>query len=125
MAASVRWKSGPSILDPGGHVVITGDLNSAFQSQASSSSTVPTAMTISTMNLDGGQFIIGRDSLEPITIPGDLTLSHNGLLSIGRDQTGTLAVGGSIVIDSGGQISVGRNQHVDRRPCTGGRQHPR
>ena len=61
------------------------------------------------MNLDGGQFIIGRDSLEPISIAGNLTLSHNGLFAIGRDQTGTLTVGGSVIIDSGGQINVGRN----------------
>ncbi len=95
-------------LGPGGHVVITGDLNGSAQSSSSSSTTTP-AMTISSMNLAGGQFIIGRDSLEPISIAGNLTLSLNGLLSIGRDQAGTLAVGGSIILDSGGQISVGRN----------------
>ena len=97
-------------LGPGGHVVITGDLNSAFQSLGqSSTTTTTTAMTINSMNLDGGQFIIGGDSLEPISIAGNLSLSQNGLLAIGRDQTGTLSVGGSIIIDSGGQISVGRN----------------
>jgi len=95
-------------LGPGGHVVIAGDLNSAFQSLGQSSTTAP-AMTIATMNLDGGQFIIGQDSLEPITIAGDLTLSHNGLFAIGRDQMGTLSVGGSVIINSGGQINVGRN----------------
>ncbi|MGO9813312.1 MAG: hypothetical protein ACLP53_21420 [Isosphaeraceae bacterium] len=95
-------------LGPGGHVVITGDLNGAFQSQSLSSSST-TAMTMASMNLDGGQFIIGRDSLGPISIAGDLSLSHNGLLAIGRDQAGTLSVGGSVIIDSGGQISVGRN----------------
>ena len=94
-------------LGPGGHVVITGDLNGAFQSLGQSSTT--TGMTIASMNLDGGQFVIGQDSLEPISIAGDLSLSHNGLLAIGRDQTGTLSVGGSVIIDSGGQISVGRN----------------
>ncbi len=82
-------------LGPGGHVVITGDLNGS--------------LTIASMNLDGGQFIIGGDSLGPISIAGDLSLSHNGLLAIGRDQTGTLSVGGSVIIDSGGQLSVGRN----------------
>src|SRR5208283_377640 len=96
-------------LGPGGHVAITGDVNGSFQSLSSSSTTTTAAMTIATMNLDGGQFIIGGDSLEPISIAGDLTLSHNGLLAIGRDQTGTLSVGGSVILDSGGQISVGRN----------------
>ena len=94
-------------LGPGGHVAITGDLNGAFQSLGQSSTT--TGMTIASMNLDGGQFVIGGDSLEPISIAGDLSLSHNGLFAIGRDQTGTLSVGGSVIIDSGGQLSVGRN----------------
>ena len=96
-------------LGPGGHVVITGDLNGAFQSLGQSSTTTTAGMTIASMNLDGGQFVIGGDSLEPISIAGDLSLSHNGLFAIGRDQTGTLSVGGSVIIDSGGQISVGRN----------------
>jgi len=94
-------------LGPGGHVVITGDVNGSFQSLSPSSSTT-TAMTIATMNLDGGQFVIGPDSLESISIAGDLSLSHNGLLAIGA-QTGTLSVGGSVIIDSGGQVSVGHN----------------
>ena len=94
-------------LGPGGHVVITGDLNGAFQSLGQSSTT--TGMTIASMNLDRGQFVIGGDSLEPISIAGDLSLSHNGLFAIGRDQTGTLSVGGSVILDSGGQLSVGRN----------------
>ncbi len=94
-------------LGPGGHVLIAGDVNSAFQSLGQSAAA--TALTISSMNLNGGQFIIGRDSLEPISIAGDFTLSHNGLFAVGRDQTGTVTVGGSVVIDSGGQISVGRN----------------
>ena len=92
-------------LGPGGQVVIAGDLTSA---QSQSTETTP-GITIGTMDLDGGQFIIGQDSLEPISIGGDLNLAHNGLLAIGRDQTGTLSVGGSIIIDSGGQINVGRN----------------
>ena len=94
-------------LGPGGHVVITDDLNGAFQSLGQSSTT--TGMTIASMNLDGGQFVIGGDSLEPISIAGDLSLSHNGLFAIGRDQTGSLSVGGSVILDSGGQLSVGRN----------------
>jgi len=94
-------------LGPGGHVVITGDLNGAFQSLGQSSTT--TGMMIASMNLDGGQFVIGGDSLEPISIASDLSLSHNGIFAIGRDQTGTLSVGGSVILDSGGQLSVGRN----------------
>ena len=94
-------------LGPGGHVVITDDLNGAFQSLGQSSTT--TGMTIASMNLDGGQFVIGGDSLEPISIAGDLSLSHNGLFAIGRDQTGSLSVVGSVILDSGGQLSVGRN----------------
>jgi hypothetical protein len=82
-------------LGPGGHVVITGGMNGS--------------LTVASMNLDGGQFIIRRDSLEPISIAGDLSLSHNGLFAIGRNQTGTLSVGGSVIIDSGGQLSVGSN----------------
>ena len=82
-------------LGPGGQVVITGDLNGS--------------LTIASMNLDTGQFVIGGDSLGPISIAGDLSLSYNGLLAIGRDQKGTLSVGGSVIIDSGGQLSVGRN----------------
>ncbi|MGZ3384048.1 MAG: hypothetical protein ACXWNF_03825 [Isosphaeraceae bacterium] len=66
-------------------------------------------MTIASMNLDGGQFVIGGVSLEPISIAGNLSLSHNGLFAIGRDQTETLSVGGSVILDSGGQLSVGRN----------------
>lgn len=89
-----RMDVGSVNLGPGGHVVITGDLYGAFQSLGQS------------MNLDGGQFIIGRDSLAPITIAGDLSLSHNGLFAIGHDQMGTLLVGGSLIIDSGGQLKV-------------------
>ena len=106
-------------LGPGGHVVITGDLNGS--AETSTSSTTTAAMSISSMNLAGGQFIIGEDSLEPIAIGGNLTLSLNGLLSIGRDQAGSLSVGGSIILDSGGQISVGRNLAAPH----GGRQRAR
>ena len=99
-------RAGSVNLGPGGRFVITGDLNSAFESPNQSLTT--TGTTIASMNLDGGQFVIGGDS-EPISIVGDLSLSHNGLLAIGRDQTGTLSVGGSVILDSGGQLDVGRN----------------
>src|SRR5208282_590906 len=78
-------------LGPGGRVVIADDLNSAFESPNQSSTT--TVMTIASMNLDGGQFVIGGESLALITIVGDLSLSLDGLLAI---QTGTLSVGGSV-----------------------------
>jgi hypothetical protein len=61
------------------------------------------------MSIVGGQFVIGRDSLAPISILGDMTLSQDGHFTIGRDETGTLAVGGSVIINAGGQIAVGRN----------------
>src|SRR5271157_5021123 len=95
-------------LGPGGHVVITGDVNGSFQSLSPGSATT-TSLTIANMNLDGGQFTIGRDSLETISIAGDLSLSHDGLFAIGPDQTPTLSVGGSVMIDSGGQLNVGGN----------------
>lgn len=82
-------------LGPGGHVIVSGDLTGAA--------------SIGSMSIVGGQFAIGNDSLAPISIPGNMTLSQNGLFSIGRDETGTLAVGGSVIPSSGGQIRVGRN----------------
>jgi hypothetical protein len=91
-------------LGPGGRVVIADDLNSAFESPDQSSTT--TVMTIASMNLDGGQFVIGGESLALITIVGDLSLSQDGLLAI---QTGTLSVGGSVIIGSGGQLKVRGN----------------
>jgi hypothetical protein len=86
-------------LGPSGHVVISGDLNGGAVG----------SMVINDMSIDGGQFVIGRDSATPITIHGDLTLGQNGLLSIGRDQVGTLTVGGTIRLEAGGEILVGRN----------------
>jgi hypothetical protein len=87
-------------LGPSGHVVIAGDLNGG-SSQGS--------MQIDDLTIDGGRFVIGRDSVAPIAISGDLTLGRNGLLSIGRDQLAPLIVGGSIRLDAGGEIQVGRN----------------
>ncbi|MDR3620723.1 MAG: hypothetical protein P4L85_15330 [Paludisphaera borealis] len=86
-------------LGPTGHVVISGDLNSG--------STTP--MQIDDMTIDGGRFVIGRDSVTPITISGDLTLGQNGLLSIGRDQLAPITVGGTVRLEAGGEILVGRN----------------
>ena len=66
-------------------------------------------MTVGAMELDGGRFIIGQDSLAPISIQGTLTISHDGLFSIGRDLDGSLSVNGNLELDTGGQIMVGRN----------------
>jgi hypothetical protein len=66
-------------------------------------------VSIGTMSLNGGQFAIGSDAAQPITIQGNLTVSQGGQFSIGRDETGSLAVGGSLELDSGGQLLVGRN----------------
>ena len=91
----------PSVdLGPSGHVVINGDLNGGLTAGS---------MQINDMTIDGGQFVIGRDSVAPISISGDLTLGRDGLLSIGRDQLGALTVGGTIQLDAGGEILVGRN----------------
>jgi hypothetical protein len=87
-------------LGPGGHVVIAGDLNGSGQGSA---------MSIDNMSINGGHFVIGRDSLAPISIAGDLRLDHDGLFSIGRDQVGTLTIGGSIIMGAGGELMVGRN----------------
>jgi hypothetical protein len=87
-------------LGPGGHVVIAGDLNGSGQGGA---------MSIDTMSINGGRFVIGRDSLAPISIASNLDLNHDGLLSIGRDQVGPLTIGGSIIMGAGGELMVGRN----------------
>lgn len=113
-------------LGPSGHVIIGGDLNSAI-AQSSSSQTSTAAMTIGSLVIDGGQFVIGRDSLSPIVVGGDVTLTQNGLFSVGRDQTGSITVGGSLILNSGGQLMVGRNLaglwvagNVDVGPSAGG-----
>ena len=87
-------------LGPGGSVVIAGDLNGAGGNGS---------MTVDTMNIDGGQFIIGRDSMASITVAGDMHLSHNGLFAVGRDQLGAFSIDGSLLIDNGGVFQIGRN----------------
>ena len=51
---------GEVALGPGGHVVIAGDLNGSGQGGA---------MSIDNMSINGGQFVIGRDSLAPFRLP--------------------------------------------------------
>ena len=98
-----------------GSVTITGTVTGTINATGTGSGTAPTTsqtvgpITIGTVAMDGGQFVVVGDSVAPIQITNDMTLSHNGLFAIGLDQTGTLSVGGSVIIDSGGQISVGRN----------------
>ena len=67
------------------------------------------AMTIGSVNLDGGRIVIGQDSVAPITVEDTMTISHDGLFSVGRDMDGSLTVNGNLVFDSGGVLMVGRN----------------
>ena len=104
---SVGAMSVPTIdLGPTGHVVVSGALNTTA---SFSTSDLIESMTIGTLELNGGRFVIGQDSLAPIVILGNLTISHDGLLSIGRDLDGSLLVNGNIELDTGGQLMVGRN----------------
>jgi len=102
-------------LGPTGHVVVSGSLNSAGPTTIADL-TGPTtiadltgAMTIGGMTIDGGRFVIGQDSLAPISITGNMTISHDGVFSVGRDLDGSLSVNGNLELDSGGQFFVGRN----------------
>ena len=67
------------------------------------------SMTIGSFNIDGGRFVIGDDSIAPIAVTGNMTISHDGLFSVGRDLDGSLSVNGNLELDTGGQIFVGRN----------------
>ena len=67
------------------------------------------SMTIGSLNLDGGRFVIGQDSVAPISVQDTMTISHDGLFSVGRDLDGSLTVNGNLELDSGGQLMVGRN----------------
>jgi hypothetical protein len=114
-------------LGPTGHVAIAGDINTIAQGGLPTSSTSliplvsPTStvngntiaqsepMTIGNITIDGGQFSIGRDSLESIAINGNVAISRDGSFSIGRDQDGSFTVNGSVLLSSGGQLVIGRN----------------
>ena len=87
-------------LGPTGHVVISGQLNT---------NDLTGLMTIGSFTIDGGQFVIGEDSIAPIAVTGNMTISHDGLFSIGRDLDDSLSINGNLVLDTGGQIFVGRN----------------
>jgi hypothetical protein len=87
-------------LGPTGHVVISGELNT---------DDLTGSMTIGGFTIDGGRFVIGQDSMAPIAVSGDMTISQDGLFSIGRDLDDSLSVNGNLILDTGGQIFVGRN----------------
>ena len=90
-------------LGPTGLVSISGGLNT---------SVLTGSMTIGGLTLDGGRFMIGQDSVAPISILDNMTISHDGLFSVGRDLDGSLSVNGNLELDSGGQLMVGRNLAV-------------
>jgi hypothetical protein len=87
-------------LGPSGRVEINGTLNTAD---------VVGPMMIGGVTIDGGQFVISQDSLEAISVTGNMDISHDGLFSVGRDLDGGLTVSGNLVLDTGGQLMVGRN----------------
>ena len=87
-------------LGPTGVVSISGGLNTAQ---------LTGSMTIGSINLEGGRFLIGQDSVAPILIQDSMTISQDGLFSVGRDLDGSLTVNGNLELDSGGQLMVGRN----------------
>ena len=99
-------------LGPTGRMMITGQLNSNDTTSSTSASALTDLtglMTIGNFTIDGGQFVIGQDSIAPIAVTGDMTISHDGLFSIGRDLDDSLTIYGNLVLDTGGQIFVGRN----------------
>jgi len=87
-------------LGPNGRVVVSGALNTADLTDS---------MTIGGFTIDGGRFVIGTDSLAPISVTGNMTISHDGVFSVGRDLDGSLSVNGNLEFDSGGQLFIGRN----------------
>jgi hypothetical protein len=87
-------------LGPIGNVAISGAINT---------NDLQTAMKVGIFTIDGGRFVIGQDSVAPIDVTGNMTISHNGLFSVGRDLDGSLSVSGNLELDTGGQLFVGRN----------------
>ncbi len=87
-------------LGPTGHIIISGRLNTT---------NLTDSLTIGGFTIDGGRFVIGQDSMAPIEVTGNFTISQDGLFSIGRDQDAGISVNGNLELDSGGQLFVGRN----------------
>ncbi len=101
-------------LGPTGLVSISGGLNTAEGGTSATSSATSLAdltglMTIGSLTLDGGKFLIGEDSVAPIFVQNNMTISHDGVFSVGRDLDGSLTVNGNLVLNTGGQLMVGRN----------------
>ena len=96
-------------LGPTGLVSISGGLNTAEPTGPTSTADLTGLMTIGSLNLDGGRIVIGQDSVAPISILNNMTISHDGLFSVGRDLDGSLTVNGNLELDSNGQLMVGRN----------------
>src|SRR5271166_2198890 len=82
-----------------GSVTITGTVTGTINATGTGSGTAPTtpqtvgAITIGTMAINGGEFVVVGDAVAPIQITNDMSLSDNGLFSIGRDLSSTLSVG--------------------------------
>jgi len=87
-------------LGPTGNVLISGAVNT---------DDVTTSMMVGGLTIDGGRFVIGQDSVAPIVVTGNMTISKDGLFSVGRDLDGSLTVNGNLELDGGGQLFVGRN----------------
>jgi hypothetical protein len=97
-------------LGPTGRVILAAGLNTSSTSSSSTNGLVTLGMmTAGVVTINGGQFDIGQDAVEPITVNGNMTITHDGVFSVGRDLDGSLTVGGNLVLDTGGQIFVGRN----------------
>ena len=67
-------------LGPTGRVLIAGQLNT---------DDLTGSMIIGSFTINGGRFEIGQDSIAPIAVTGNMTISHDGLFSIGRDMDET------------------------------------
>ena len=98
------------VLGPTGHFVVSQDLNTQNPSSLLPLNGGPTStITIGSMTLDGGRFMIGPDTTGPFAVNSNLTITHDGVLSITRDIADGLTIGGNLVLSNGGQIVVGRN----------------
>ena len=128
-AASARWTVSQVDLGPTGRVMIAGQLNSSDATSSTSTSgglvDLTGLMTIGSFTINGGQFVIGEDSVAPIAVTGNMTISHDGLFSIGRDMDNSLSINGNLVLETGGQIFVGRNLNEPDRQWQPDRQSQR
>ena len=94
-------------LGPTGLVSITGGLNTADSTGSSTSSSTTDLtglMTIGSLNLDGGRFEIGQDSVAPIAVLDNMTISHDGLTGRPGQGPGRSRSMATWRLDSGGQL---------------------